>query len=416
VAHNSGLDRYRQVFANRAFLRFWVGFTISSLGDAMTRVALIWYVFERTDSARALGLFSVAYTGPVIVGGLLAGWLLDRFPRQRVMQMDALVRGIAVGIIPLLHALGRLELWHLYAVAAVYGLLMMISLAGGPTIVPSLVPREQLVTSNALEQLSFTLSGVVGPPLAGLLIALVGAPNVLVLDSISYFGFALALAGIHLAPVVVRAGQRFRLSDAFRLFTHNPIIRATTLMFMGFNIGLGALYVVLPIYAERVLDGGASLYGLLLGCVALGQVISSWLAGSYMPPLPLGRMICVAQLAAGVTLLLLIPGQLLLAVPSLLLFGVCMAPLTIWAQTLRMQIIPEALRGRTFALLRMMMQGANPVGGALGGLLLPAFGIPVMILLAGIASGAPGFGGLQSRALREAGAPPEVAPASVEVG
>lgn len=416
MARSGGLDRYRAVFANRAFARFWVGFTLSSLGDAMTRVALIWYVFERTDSARALGLFSVAYTGPVIIGGLLAGWLLDRFDRRRVMQVDALVRGVAVGTIPLLHALGRLELWHLYAVAAVYGLLMMISLAGGPTIVPSLVPREQLVTSNALEQLSFTLSGVVGPPLAGLLIALVGAPNVLVLDSLTYVGFALALAGIQLAPVVQRAGQRYRLSDAVRLFTHNPIIRATTLMFMGFNVGLGALYVVLPIYAERVLGGGPGLYGLLLGCVALGQVVSSSLAGSYLPRLPLGRMICLTQLAAGCTMLFLVPGRLWFTVPGLLLFGVCMAPLTIWAQTLRMQIIPEALRGRAFALLRMLMQGVNPVGGALGGLLVPLLGVPVLILLAAIASGSPGLLGLQSSELREAGAPLESAGQAAKAG
>lgn len=413
---HGGLDSYRQVFANQAFARFWVGFTVSSLGDAMARVALIWYVFEETDSARALGLFSVAYTGPVIIGGLLAGWLLDRFDRRRVMQVDALVRAVAIGVIPLLHALGRLELWHIYAAAAVYGLLMMISLAGGPTIVPSLVPREQLVTANALEQVSFTMSGVVGPPVAGLLIALVGAPNVLVLDSLSYLCFALALAGVQLAPVVQRAGQRYRLSDAFRLFTHNPIIRTTTLMFMGFNVGLGALYVILPVYAERVLDGGPGLYGLLLGCIAVGEVVSSSLAGSLLPPLPLGRMICLAQLAAGATLLLLVPGRLWLAVPGLLLFGVCMAPLTIWAQTLRMQIIPEALRGRTFALLRMLMQGANPVGGALGGLFVPVLGVPVVILLAGLTTGTPGLLGLQSRALREAGPPVEPALQATEAG
>ena len=75
-----------------------------------------------------------------------------------------------------------LALWHVYAVAAVYGFLMMIPLAGGPTIVPTLVPREQLPTANALEMLSFTLGGVIGPPLAGLLIARTGAPNVVILD------------------------------------------------------------------------------------------------------------------------------------------------------------------------------------------------------------------------------------------
>jgi hypothetical protein len=93
-----------------------------------------------------------------------------------------------------------------------------------------------------------------------------------------------------------------------------------------------------------------------------------------------------------------------------------MAPLTIWAQTLRMQIIPEALRGRTFALLRMLMQGAGPVGGALGGLLVPALGVSLMTLLAGLTTGTPGLLGLQSRALREAGPPLEPALQATEAG
>jgi MFS family permease len=78
-------DNYRQVFRYQSFRWFWVGFTLSVLGDTMTRVALTWFVYETTGSARALGWLSLFYTGPVIVGGLLAGWLLDRFERRTVM-------------------------------------------------------------------------------------------------------------------------------------------------------------------------------------------------------------------------------------------------------------------------------------------------------------------------------------------
>src|SRR3712207_3190992 len=112
------------------------------------------------------------------------------------MVVDNVVRGMAMALIPLLYALDRLALWHVYAVAAVYGLLMMISLAGAPALIPSLVRDEQLSTANALEMLSFTLGGVVGPPLAGLLIGVIGAPNVVLLDALSYGAFALALAAI----------------------------------------------------------------------------------------------------------------------------------------------------------------------------------------------------------------------------
>ena len=142
------------------FRDFWLGFSVSVLGDAVSRVALTWYVYERAGTPQALGLLALCYTGPVAAGGLAAGWLLDRFGRRRVMLADSLLRAGVMLLVPALAALGVLALWHIYLVAAVYGLLMMVPLAGGPALVPSLVPDEQLETANALETLSFTLGGV----------------------------------------------------------------------------------------------------------------------------------------------------------------------------------------------------------------------------------------------------------------
>jgi MFS family permease len=400
-------DSYRQIFQNASFRRFWFGFSFSVLGDAMTRVALTWFVYETTGSPEALGWLMLCYTGPIIAGGLLAGSLLDRFDRRMVMVADNLVRGLVVAVIPLLYALGQLAVWQIYAVAAVYGLLMMISLAGGPALVPSLVPRQQLATANALEMLSFTLGGVIGPMLAGALIAWVGAPNVVIIDAISYFAFALALAHTRLAgaPHAHQADAPvYHTGHAVRLLLTNKVLLATTLMFMAFNIGGGALAVCLPILADRVLGGGPELYGLLLGALALGEVLSAFLAGGLAPPLALGALICLAQALSGLSLGVVLAGRSAWLVGvGLALFGACSAPLTIWAQTLRMAIIPEPLRGRTFALLRMLMQSGNPIGGAAAGILLPALGLPAIILLSAIVVGLPGLLGAQVRALRQAG-------------
>ena len=405
------LDHYGEIFRNRVFALFWGGFTLSALGDAMTRVALTWYVYEMTGSARALGWLTLAYTGPVVVGGLLAGSLLDRFDRSSVMLVDNVLRGVAVAVIPLLHLLGRLDLWVVYLVAAVYGSLMMISLAGGPALIPSLVDKKQLDTANALETLSFTLSGVVGPPLAGLLIARVAAPSIVALDAVSYFAFALALWRIRgerrrrPAAAVTHEGSGAALGDAVRLLRSNPVLWSTTLMFMAANLGLGFLSVWLPIYADRVLGGGSPLYGTLLGAMAVGEVVSAFLAGSVVISLALGMRIALMQCLAGLGLgLLLLGSSPGLALAALFLLGLFSAPLTIWAQTLRMALIPESLRGRTFALLRTMMQSATPAGGALAGLLLPLLGIPLMMALSATAIGLPGLLGFRVDALRHAGA------------
>jgi MFS family permease len=102
------IQRYRAVLANCSFRIFWSDFSFSVLGDGMTRVALIWFVYSATGSARAFGTLLLCYTGPIIVGGLMAGVLLDRFDRRKVMIADNLTRGAVIALIPLLHALGRL--------------------------------------------------------------------------------------------------------------------------------------------------------------------------------------------------------------------------------------------------------------------------------------------------------------------
>ncbi|HEX9925155.1 MAG TPA: MFS transporter, partial [Anaerolineae bacterium] len=402
---NWNLDNYRQVFRYPSFRRFWVGFTLSVLGDTMTRVALTWFVYETTGSARALGWLTLFYTGPVIVGGLLAGWLLDRFERRTVMLIDSLVRGGGVILIPGLYAMDQLALWHIYAVAGLHGLLMMISLAGGPSLVPALVPKQHLATANALETLSFTLGGVIGPPVAGFLIGRLGAPNVIILDAVSYGVFALALSRV---KPIIEAGvsaqvaqPTYHLKAAIQLLLKKKILLSTTLMFMSANFGIGAMFVWLPIFSDRTLGGGSELYGLLLGFLSAGEVISSVLAGTLTLSLSLGLLICLGQFLAGIALGLLLLGQSLWGTAAgLTLFGLFSAPLTIWAQTLRMQIIPEPLRGRTFALLRMLMQGTNPLGGVMAGLLLPSLGLPALIGLSALLVGGPGLIGHRLKELR----------------
>jgi MFS family permease len=119
--------------------------------------------------------------------------------------------------------------------------------------------------------------------------------------------------------------------------------------------------------------------------------------------LPLGTLICATQFASGVALAVMLAGtDIVLTVICLALYGAFSAPLTIWAQTLRMKIIPEHQRGRTFALLRMLMQSTNPLGGLLAGFLLPAVGMAWVIAISAAAIGLPGTAGCRVKELRRA--------------
>lgn len=415
------LEKYSEILSFTSFRNFWVGISFSMIGDAMTRVALTWYVWERTNSAEALALLGILYLAPVIAGGLAAGWLLDRFDRRKVMLYDSLLRGIVVSFIPILNWAGALELWHVYTVAGIYGLLLMISAAGGPTMVTSLVPEKHLATANALEVVSFTLSGVIGPPIAGLLLAPYGAPNVVIIDALTYFLFAFLLTRVVVprevetevgvtesnqfnpkAEKIESTEKKYGLVDAFRLMIKEKVLLSTTLMFMSFNVGMGMMFVWLPIFADTDLAGSASLYGLLLGVIAIGEVTSSVLAGGMSFSRPLGTMISLAQILAALSIgIALLAQNVYMTVVSLALFGFFGAPLTIWAQTLRMKIIPAEMRGRVFALLRMLMIGAMPVGNAVAGNLLESLGMTTMIGLTSLFGLVPGLMGYRVRELRE---------------
>jgi MFS family permease len=393
------VSRYLELLSIPGFRRLWIGSTVSALGDGATWIALSWLVYERTGSPARVGLLVFAYGAPVIVGGLLTGPLLDRFGAVRVMQVDSVIRGFVMLSIPVVAAVATVPLWLAYVVAATYGLLKMVPLAGVPTLIPSMARPEQLDTANALEALSYGMSGVVGPLLAGVLIAVVGAENVLLLDALSFFVFAACLVGLR--DTRARApGSSFGLRAGLRFVRANAPIRVTTWMFASFNVGLGALLVVLPIYATTTLDGGATLYAALTSALLAGDLLGSFVVGVVAWRWPAGRSIAAAQTAVGVAFvpLLLEPGAVV-TVALLFTVGVLTSPLTIWAQTLRMGLIPEELRGRVFSLLRTIMQAAEPAGGALGGVVIAAGGVVVAVAGIVAAIGVPGLVGLGHPAL-----------------
>ena len=148
------------------------------------------------------------------------------------MVLDNLVRAAAILLVPLLHVLGALALWHLYVIAALFGLLMMIPLAGTPTLIPSLVPVERRQTANALEVLGYTVGGISGPMLGGALIAGWGAPLAVLLSGAIYLFFAWTLARLPPQPPAGAASRRAPLGEAIRLLVGNAFLISTTLMFL----------------------------------------------------------------------------------------------------------------------------------------------------------------------------------------
>lgn len=401
------MHRYRVLLRNPSFARLWTGSTISMFGDALTWISMVWLVYSLAGTTSAIGLLVVCYTAPVIVGGFAMGAALDRFDRRDTLIAVNVVLGCAVATIPLLHALHVLRPWEIYAVAAVYGLLKMANWAGVPTLVPTLVEEEELNTANAMESASWGIADVAGPAAAGAAIAIVGAANVLVIDAISYVVFVLVLVRLRLpaterTPATGSSEDRAGLGPAFRFLRRTPAVLATTVMFMAFNVGEGMLLVLLPTIVRQTLHGGSATYGLMASTFSLAALVGSVLVGAVRWRYTLGRSIAVAQAAAGVAFfgLAFAHGVLGVAV-TLALAGFLASPLSIWAQTIRMRMIPDDLRGRIFGVLRTMMQATPPIGGVVAGAAVGGPGLLFAVVSMGTVMAAPGLIGMLAPGLAD---------------
>ena len=210
----------------------------------------------------------------------------------------------------------------------------------------------------------------------------------LALDAATYAVFVVCLLAMRAAagsaarsaPATRRDGEGGTVEEApvgkgigpaVRFILGAPAIVATTLMYMCLNISGGISLVVIPVYALNVLGGGAATYGVLLSALTAGELIGLLVIGAVAWPWALGRSIAAGALLSGVILsLLLLRPQLPVILLVLAASGLAESSLTPWAQTIRMRLIPPALRGRVFALLRTLMQSTRPIGAVLAGVLL----------------------------------------------
>jgi len=432
------MRRYLDLLRQRDFALLWGGATISAVGDGMSFVALLWLLIERGGTAADVGWLAAINTAPVIIGGLATGVILDAFDPRRVLAADNALRGLAVASVPIASALGVLTTAHLFVVAGIYGLLFMTSAAGIPSLITRLIRRDDLTTANAMESLSFSLSGLIGPGIAGLLIAIVGAPFVLAIDALTYFVFVGCLlamreggrggdavehgadgaaahgtapgteaAGVPApgtaAPDTAAAGVPATsrgLGPAIRFIFSAPAIVAITLFYMSVNIAGGIVTVVIPLYVRDVLHAGPETFGLLLSVLTAGDLAGLLVVGAVNWRWPLGRSIAWALFTSGLVLLLwLLQPPVIVLCAILFVWGSLSSSLTPWAQTIRMRLIPPEMRGRVFALLRTSMQSTRPIGAVAAGLLLSQGDLSIAIVAMALLFAVPGLIGIWHPAL-----------------
>ncbi|MFF0388257.1 MFS transporter [Kitasatospora sp. NPDC004615] len=377
------MKSYLSVLRLRDYRLLWSASVLNLLGDGATWTALSWLAISKAG-AGALGVLAICYTMPVIVGGAFVGPLLDRFSRKFVLIGDSVLRGVIVAGVPLIALFGDVPLWQLYAVAGTYGLLKIVPLGAVPTIVPELVPKEQLQPAAALETIAYGAAGFAGPALGGVLIPVIGGEAVLALDAASYLLFALAIWAIRAplsrpepaAPAAPTAtGKKPKSGNwgwgpVFALLKQDKVLLSITVGFALFNCAMGMLRVTNPWLAHNALPGGAETLGLLLAAANGAGLIGSLIAGALKPSDKQMGRIGLLQIFAGASLGLLLILNLPVILIGLVLSDLLSAPMTVSSQVVRMVRIPAEVRGRTMTFMRTLMNSTSPAGAALAAALL----------------------------------------------
>ena len=392
----------------RDFRLLFAGETVSVLGDQFHFIALAWLALQLTGSGLALGTVLMTAAIPRAIFMLVGGAFSDRFSPRTLMLASNAIRAVVVGVLATLVLGGRAELWHLYVFAAIFGVVDAFFYPALGTIVPMLVPDRQLAPANALVQGAQQIMGLVGPALAGAMIALVQTGPAFVIDAASFGVAAFALLLIsggrrHEDPAVEgdRPGVLSTIAGGVRAAWADPAVRSMVVLIAAFNFAFtGPISVGLAFLADHRFEGGSAAFGLLFSAFGGGAVLGAIASGSIPRPRHLGALFIAIAVALGVGLALIgLASSLPVALGIIAVMGILIGFINVQAIAWLQSRVPAEVRGRVMSLVTLGSVGLAPVSLAIAGALIDlgavtlvfvaAGGIVIVAALAGLAWGVP---------------------------
>lgn len=267
----------------RDFALLWTGMTISLVGSGISIVAMAWQVLQVSNRPSALGYVGAARFAPQIVFLLLGGVLTDRFERRRMMLAADTIRGLAIGALGVLSVTGHIALWHIVALVAVFGFGDALFGPAFGALVPEIVPAEQLVQANSLDQFVRPAAQLLGPALGGFLVAAWGPGNAFLVDAATFGCSLAALLAISARPILrdtnIQRSVRRELREGFAFVRRQPWLWGTLGAAAFGNIAGGAVYVLLPYIVKNRLHDGAADLGLVFSVGAVGSILAALVLG-----------------------------------------------------------------------------------------------------------------------------------------
>jgi MFS family permease len=371
-----------RALSNHNYRLYAAGGVVSNTGTWMQRVAQDWLVLQLTNnSGTALGITTGLQFLPILLMSPYAGLVADRFPKRRLLQVTQLMMAVPALLLGLLAVTGAVQTWHVYVLAFVFGIGTAFDAPARQSFVSEMVDKEHLTNAVGLNSASFNAARIVGPALAGLMIAALGGGAeatgwVILINAVSYGAVVVALQRMRaqeLDSPEPQGRQKGMIRDGLRYVRSRPdLMMILAIVFFAGTFGLN-FQMTSALMATEVFHKGASEYGILGSAMAIGSLSGALLAARRGQPRH--RLVILAAIGFGLAEIVagLMPSYLVFAVWLPVLGLTALTMITAANATMQLSVAPE-LRGRVMALYMMIFMGGTPIGSPIVGWVGETFG------------------------------------------
>jgi MFS family permease len=373
---------------HRNFQLFFGGQLISLIGTWMQSIAQSWLVYRLTGSSLLLGSVGFASQFPVLLASPLGGMVADRYNRHRVVIGTQVASMTLAAILAALTLTHRITIPEIFVLAALLGIVNAFDIPGRQSFLVEMVGKEHLINAIALNSSMFNGARIIGPAIAGILVARIGEGWCFFANSVSYIAVIIGLLMMRVPPRAhVPTGPALaHLTEGFRFVARTAPIRAILLLLGLVSLVAMPYTVLMPIFADRILHGGARGLGILMGATGVGALLGALMLAARTGVHGLGRWVTFA--CGGFAIFLIAFGlskNFWLSTALLVPVGFCMMLQMSSSNTLIQSMVPDHLRGRVMAVYSMMFMGMAPFGALLGGALADRLGASLAVTMGAVA-------------------------------
>jgi MFS family permease len=393
VSSGNNINRIKIIFRSlkyRNYRLFFGGQGISLIGTWMQRIAMPWLVYHITGSPLLLGIVGFAGQIPTFLLAPIAGVLTDRWNKYYVLIAAQIVAMLQALILTLLFYNGTIQVWHIVVLSVLMGCFNAFDVPSRQSFVIDLVEKkEDLGNAIALNSLMFNGARLIGPSLAGILLASAGEGICFLSNAVSYL---FVIGSLLLMKVPARDKIRNKshiikdMKEGFSYTFGFAPLKHLILLLGIVSIMTMPYQVLMPVFAKEILHGGSNTFGLLMGAAGLGALAGGIYLASRESILKLGRIVPLAAALAGIGLIAFsLSRYFLISMVMMIIAGLGMMLHTAASNTILQTIVDEDKRGRMLSIYTMAIMGTSPIGSLLAGGLARVIGTPETIMAGGIA-------------------------------